>query len=212
MSEAVIAWINFLLLNIFSVLFNYFYILSVQPVTLEESRGERAWTDCTRYRTISALLVFLMTLNLILWLWFPVPGLTWRIHDNFLIGILIALCIAIPCLIILYKAFKDAKGETMKPSKETTTYGGIYQYIRHPQTVGEFPIYIALAFAVNSLFLVLWTVLYILITVPIIKHYEENDLVKRFGGAYHKYQKTTGAFFPKIWKGTKSHEDRNSEK
>jgi len=180
------------------------------PVTLEEKRGEVAWDECARYRMISGILEFVMIVNLILWIWFPISELNWVVHDNFVIGIIIGLCIAIPCLLILFKGFKDAGSETMKPSKETLMYGGIYQYIRHPHTLGEIPLYIALAFAVNSLFLVLWTVLYTLITVPIIIHYEEKDLVKRFGDAYIKYQKTTGAFIPKFWKKMKYDQESSS--
>ena len=35
---------------------------------------------------------------------------------------------------------KDAGSESLHPSKETVMYGGIYNYIRHPQALGEFPL------------------------------------------------------------------------
>ncbi len=198
-----VAWLNFAVLNVSGALFTYIYILSVMPITREEKRGERAWNECARYRMISGFLEFVMMVNLILWIWFPIPELTWIVHENFVIGIIIGVCIAIPCLLILFKGFLDAGSETMTPSKETTMYGGIYNHIRHPHTVGEMPLFIVVAFAVNSLFLVLWATIYILITVPIIIHYEEKDLVKRFGDVYIEYQKNTGAFIPKFRKRMK---------
>ena len=143
---------------------------------------------------------FIMTANLILWIWFPIPALSWSIHPNIFIGIIIGVCIMVPCLLLVIKGVKDAGKETLKPSKETTMYQGIYRYIRHPQTLGEFPLFIAISFMINSLFLVLWSTVCILLVIPIIMHYEEIDLEKRFGEPYREYKRNTGAFFPKFWK------------
>jgi len=57
--------------------------------------------------------------------------LNWVIHENYLIGIIIGIAIAIPSLILLWKGMKDAETETLKPSQETVMFGGIYQHIRH---------------------------------------------------------------------------------
>ena len=97
---------------------------------------------------------------------------------------------------------KDAGSETMSPSKETEMYGGIYNHIRHPQTLGEFPMYPAMAFIFNSWFLVIITTVFIIIYTPIMIHYEEIDLAKRFGQNYLDYKKRTGALFPKLRKKT----------
>jgi protein-S-isoprenylcysteine O-methyltransferase Ste14 len=43
-------------------------------------------------------------------------------------------------------------------------------------------------------------VIYIIVYVPIMIHYEEKDLIRRFGEKYREYQKSTGALFPKIRK------------
>ena len=61
-------------------------------------------------------------------------------------GIVISIAIIIPGLIIKFKGIKDAGSETYNPSNQTKMYGGIYRYISHPQTLGEFPIFIAFAF------------------------------------------------------------------
>ena len=45
----------------------------------------------------------------------------------------------------------------MTPKREHTMYEGIYTRIRHPQAVGEFPLWWVLAFLAHSPFLVLFT-------------------------------------------------------
>ncbi|MHA1341797.1 MAG: methyltransferase family protein [Promethearchaeota archaeon] len=195
-----LSWLNFIVLNLCGLLITYLYILSVMPVTREEKRGEKAWKECMWYRNIGGIFEFVMIANVIIWIWLPIPELNWLVHENFWIGIIIGTCIAIPCLIIMIKGVKDAGEETLKPSKETKLYEGIYKYIRHPQTLGEFPLFIALSFMINSLFLVLWSAIFIIIVIPIIMHYEEMDLEKRFGEAYLEYKQNTGAFIPKFWK------------
>ena len=139
--------------------------------------------------------------NLLMWIWFPLPILdTWIISSNIWIGIIIAICIAIPCCIILCLGIKAAGSETLSPSKDNEMYGGIYRYIRHPQSLGEFPLFIALSFAFNSWFLVMISSLFIIIYIPIMIYYEEKDLIKRFGDKYREYQKNTGALLPKLRK------------
>jgi protein-S-isoprenylcysteine O-methyltransferase Ste14 len=201
-----IAWINFIIFNFSAVLLTYFYILSLTPTIREEKAkksgksGEMIWKNATIYRNLGGLFEFIMIFNLILWIWFPIPSLDWKIHPNFLVGLIIGIAILIPCGILLYKGIKDAGSETLKPSKDTQLFKGIYKYIRHPQTVGEYPMFIAVCFMINSLFLVVWSAVFIVISVSITFHYEEKDLEKRYGEKYLEYKKKTGAFFPKFWK------------
>ncbi len=144
--------------------------------------------------------MLVMLLNLILWIWFPIPELVWLVHLNPWVGITIGVIILIPCTVVWILGIKAAGSESMTPSTETKMYGGIYKHIRHPQTLGEFPWFVVCALFLNSLFLVIWTTLFIIIYTPIMIHYEEKDLVKRFGDAYREYQQRTGALFPKIRK------------
>ena len=97
----------------------------------------------------------------------------------------------------MLKGVKDAGKETITPSEDTKMYGGIYKFIRHPQTTGEMPMFPAFGLVVNSWFMVLILTIFIIIYVPTILYFEEKDLVKRFGDSYTEYQKTTGAFLPK---------------
>lgn len=195
-----IAWLNLLSLHISAFLLAYLGVLSVMPVTRAEKRGERAWKECRQLRSIAGFFEFVLIINMVLWIWYPVQQLAWLIHFNPLVGRIVATAIAAPCATILVKGMKDAGMETMQPSKTTKMFGGIYQYIRHPQTLGEMPLLIAIAFFTNSLFLVLWATLIVVLGTGILIHYEEKDLVKRFGDAYLEYRQRTGALIPKFWK------------
>jgi protein-S-isoprenylcysteine O-methyltransferase Ste14 len=113
-------------------------------------------------------------------------------------GIIIGIIITVLGSIIMVKGMIDAGSETAKPSEDTELYEGIYKYIRHPQSLGEFPIFIAVAFMVNSWFLVIIMFLFNVIYVPIMVYYEEKDLIRRFGKDYEEYREKTGALFPKV--------------
>jgi len=43
---------------------------------------------------------------------------------------------------------------------------------------------------------------YLVIYTPIMIHYEEADLIRRFGEQYIEYKKKTGALFPKFRKSS----------
>ncbi|MFX1269472.1 MAG: methyltransferase family protein [Promethearchaeota archaeon] len=193
-----IEWINFSLLLVSLFLFSYFYTLSVQPIKREKRKGERAWKECMKLRIIASIFEFIIVITLILWIWFPLPLINWKVHFNYVFGLVIGIIISIPCLAILLKGVRDAGSETLQPSKETELYGGIYNYIRHPQSLGEFPLFLAIGFMANSWFLVLLMTIYIIIYVPIMIYYEEQDLIRRFGAKYQNYQKRTGTFIPKL--------------
>lgn len=195
-----IPWLNLLSLHISALMFSYLSIISVMPVTREEKRGEKAWKECYQFRIIMSIFAFLMVINTILWIWIPVPEFNWRIHPDPFFGFLIGVFITIPCIIILIKAIQDGGEEHMKPSKETKLHGGIYQYIRHPGVWGEMPLYIVVALLVNSLFLVIWMIFFVVLYVPIYIYFEEKDLIKRFGAPYIEYRNQTGALIPKFWR------------
>ncbi|MFX1501256.1 MAG: methyltransferase family protein [Promethearchaeota archaeon] len=197
----IIAVINFTSLIISFIGMGYPYTLSIQPIKRSEKYGEKAWEDCKKLRTLGGFFELVSIINLIIWIWFPLPVVdTWIINSNIWVGILIAICILIPCLIIMVLGVKAAGTETLSPSKETEMYGGIYKYIRHPQSLGEFPLFVALSFALNSWFLVIISAAFIILYTPIMIHYEEKDLILRFGDKYKDYQKKTGALFPKLRK------------
>ena len=195
-------WINFSLLIASLILFSVLYGISVQPAALSKKRGEKAWKECRNLRIIASFFETLVLISVILWIWYPIPQLDWKIFQEWWIGLIIGFLIVILGGIIVLKGVKDAGKETLTPSQETEMYGGIYRFIRHPQTTGEMPMFPALGFALNSWFLFALLTVFILIYIPIIQFFEENDLVRRFGDSYVQYQKRTGAFLPKLstWK------------
>ena len=196
MESLVISWLNLISLHVSGFLFAYLTTLSVMPVTREEQRGEKAWEECAKLRSISFLFAGIMVLNTILWIWFPVSELTWVLSPDPLFGIILGVIIAVPCLAILRVAMRDAGKEMHAPQKGIQLHGGIYRKIRHPGAVGEMPLYVVVALFVNSIFLTFWMTIYILIFTPIHIYYEEKDLLKRFGDIYAEYQRTTPAVFP----------------
>ncbi|MFX1319336.1 MAG: methyltransferase family protein [Promethearchaeota archaeon] len=195
-----IAWINIFILNLVTILCWVFYIRSVQPYTRAKKYGESAWKTAKRDRIISGILMSILTFNIILWLWFPIPEFAWPVHPNWLVSIIIGIILACIFTPIWFKGIKDAGKETMEPSPTTELYGGIYNYIRHPQVVGEMPWFIIIPLFLNSMFLVIWSTIMILIVSPLIIYYEEKDLIERFGDRYREYRRRTGAVFPKLMK------------
>ncbi|TFF87661.1 MAG: isoprenylcysteine carboxylmethyltransferase family protein [Promethearchaeota archaeon] len=195
-----IEWINFISLIVSIFFFCYFYTISLQPMAREEkaNKGEKAWRECALFRSISSIFEVIIVINCILWVFIPIDFLNWAIFPNLLISIIVAVIASIPFIIILLKGVKDAGSESLQPSKDTEMYSGIYGYIRHPQSLGEFPLFIIIAVGINSWFLLFSMTLFIVIYIPIMIHYEEQDLIKRFGDEYREYQKNTGAIFPKI--------------
>ena len=192
----VIAWLNLISMHLSAILFAYLTTLSVMPVTREEDRGEKAWEECAKLRSISFVFAGIMILNTILWIWFPIPELAWVLSPDPLFGIILGIIIAVPCLAILRVAMRDAGKEMHAPQKGIQLHGGIYKKIRHPGAVGEMPLYVVVALFVNSLFLTVWMIIFILIFTPIHIYYEERDLLKRFGDVYSEYQRITPAVFP----------------
>ncbi len=190
-------WINFALILFSLAMFAFFYSLSTLPVTLSERRGERAWKECGIYRFIAILFEFAATIFIFLWICYPIPPMDWPIHQHWWVGVIIAIIIAIPSTAFMIVGMLHAGKEISTPSKETPMYGGIYNHIRHPQTLGEMSLFIALGFAVNSWFMVLVLTAYVLLYTPIMIIIEEKDLIKRFGESYLEYRKRAGALWPK---------------
>jgi protein-S-isoprenylcysteine O-methyltransferase Ste14 len=192
-----LAWINFAILIVATLLTLVFYVLSAGPAALEKKIGPRAYQKCARYRMLSGLFMFVASANYVLYVFYPLPiSLAQTFPWPWWVSILIALLIAIPSGYLWVRGMQDAGEETMLPKKEHTMYGGIYQKIRHPQAVGELPFWWVFAFLCHSPFLVLYSFVWVPIFV-IMCWVEERDLVQRYGKAYQEYRQRTGAFFPK---------------
>ncbi|MHA1998733.1 MAG: methyltransferase family protein [Promethearchaeota archaeon] len=195
-----IEWINLTVLLVSIFVTSYLYNLSIQPVKRSETRGEKAWKECATFRALCSISMVASVVTSILWIWFPIPLLDYKIDSNYTGAMIAGIIILVICVPIMAKGEMDAGSETMKPSKDTKMYGGIYNHIRHPQTLGEWPTFIGMGFFINSWFIVILFLVWVIIYTPIMISLEEKDLVRRFGDAYREYQKRTGALFPKFWK------------
>ncbi len=196
----IISLINFISLNVSAILSFYLYTLSIMPITREQKKGKKAWKESNRLRILADIIWTLFIVNFILWIWFPVESLNFPISQNYTSLFIISIILVIPFLIIIFKAVKDAGSETIITSMENKMYGGIYNHIRHPQMLGAAPIILLICCLLNSLILLIWFSVLIVIIVPIVIHFEEKDLLMRFGETYKIYQEKTGAIIPKFWR------------
>jgi protein-S-isoprenylcysteine O-methyltransferase Ste14 len=191
-----IAWINFGVLVLATILTLLFYIKSAGPAALERKIGEAAYARCTRYRFLAGLMMGVAAFNYVVYVFFPLPiPLPRTFAWPWWVSALIAVAIAIPAGYLMYRGMRDAGEETMVLKKEHTLYGGIYDKIRHPQAVGELPMWWVIAFLCHSPFLVLYSFVWIPVFVLMCLA-EERDLAIRYGEAYKVYRRRTGFLLP----------------
>ena len=110
-----------------------------------------------------------------------------------MISFVVSAIIFIPSLILILAGVKAAGGETAVPDKKGDMFNGIYLKIRHPQYLGEVPIWFSFALVLNSPFLLLFSIIWILIYYIWII-FEERDLEIRYGKNYSNYKQITGIF------------------
>ena len=193
-----IAWINFAVLVVSTLLTRVFYVKSAGPADLEAKIGPSAYQRCTRYRLIASVFMTVASINYVVYFFFPLPlPLAATLPWPWWVSALIAAAIAVPSGYVFYRGLQDAGEETIIVKKEHTMYGGIYEKIRHPQALGELPFWWVIAFLLHSPFLVLYSLVWIPIFVLMCLA-EERDLLVRYGEAYEEYMQRTGRFFPRL--------------
>jgi len=192
-----IAWINFAILIFATLLFLYYYVLSVSPATREKIFGAGEYARCGQDRAIAIGFEMITVVSYVVYFFYP---LATPLPDKFpwdlWISIVIAVAIGIPSIWLMAVGMKDAGEEAIRPKKEHSMYGGIYAKIRHPQAEGEVFIWLVIALLLNSPFLALFSFVYFPVFL-LMCFAEEQDLLWRYGDAYAEYCKRTGAFFPK---------------
>jgi len=192
-----LACLNFGILIAASMLFTGSYVKSVSPAALERTMGQRAYERCGQYRLIASVFMTVAAANYMVYYWYPLPVPLPRTFPwGWTVSALIALVIAVPSGYLMYRGIRDAGAETMEPKKEHEMYGGIYTKIRHPQALGEFPLWWAMAFLANSPFLVLFSCVYVPVWYYLCRA-EERDLLLRYGEAYEAYCQRVGFWLPK---------------
>ena len=146
------------------------------------------------YGSIPYLFLFI---SYFIYFFFPLPlPISNLLPWNYSVSILVAIIIAIPAFTLMGLGVRAAGEETFRPKKEHKLYGGIYNKIRHPQSLGEVWTGIILGLILNSTFLLLYSflwfpVFYYMVVV------EERDLILRYGESYVEYKNRVGMFIPK---------------
>jgi len=167
---------------------------------MERNNCNDAYQVCARHRLISSIFMAIASFNYVVYYFFPLPVANELLQKHFAwpywVSVAIALTIGIPCAVLMYRGIVDAGEETMTPKKEHQLYGGIYDSVRHPQAIGEMPLWWTFAFLLNSPFLVAFSCLYIPVWI-IFCRMEEMDLTIRYGSSYEEYRKRVGFLFPK---------------
>ena len=170
-------------------------MLSVQPESLSLRFGKKAYTICGIIRAISMLFMFGIIAGYILFAF----GKTfnYQIAGNNILPVRIAgVIIVVVTAVIMVIGMINAGKEASFPDKNTKMYQGIYNYMRHPQTLGEMLFWLGIAMILNSLtlfiFSFIWIPVFILFTVI-----EDNDLALRFGQEYVEYTKKVSIFWKK---------------
>ena len=192
-----VAWINFAVLIVSAVFFLYFYVKSVGPAALAKKVGDVAYSRCRQYRLIASAFEMVAAANYVVYFFYPLPvSLPLTFPWDYWISIIIAVVILISGGYLMFRGLKDAGEESLSPKKEHSLYGGIYQKIRHPQAAGEVSLWWVGAFALNSPFLAIFSVIWLPIFY-IFCRAEEKDLVIRYGEPYLEYKRNTGFFIPR---------------
>ena len=192
-----IAWINFAILLLATILTVFYYVKSAGPAALEQKIGPSAYAKCTRYRALSAIFMTLAGVNYVVYAFYPISLPLPRVFPwPYWLSALIAIVIAVPSGILFAWGMKDAGEETMLLKKEHQLYSGIYQKIRHPQAAGEVWYWWVFAFLCNSPFLAIYSLIWLPL-FHLMSKTEERDLLLRYGKDYQIYMKNTGMYFPK---------------
>ncbi|MGY5876087.1 MAG: hypothetical protein RTU30_10100 [Candidatus Thorarchaeota archaeon] len=192
-----IEWLNLILLLFSTFLSLFYYLKSVQPAALEKEIGEIAYEKCERYRLYSSIPFGIFFISYIIYVFYPLPffvpdSLPW----DYTFSIILAILIAIFSFALMGLGVRAAGEETLRPKKEHEMYGGIYERIRHPQSLGEVWVGQILALFLNSTFLFLFSFIWIPIFYYMVV-VEERDLILRYGQPYEEYRERVGMFFPK---------------
>ena len=192
-----IPWINFGVMILATLLMFYFYMLSARPAQLESKIGEIAYKKSGRFRIIASVFEFIVIGSYIVYYYYPLPiSIPHTFPWDYWISFLITVVLGVPSGYVMFRGVLDAGEDSMLPKKKHGLYGGIYKKIRHPQAMGEIPLWFAFGFFLNSPFLVIYSVVFIPIFVTI-SLAEDKDLLIRYGVKYAKYKKKTGFIIPK---------------
>lgn len=178
-----------------TILFSVLYFISVQPASLSLRFGEKAYKACGIIRMISMIFEMMAVAGYIVFVFGD--QFNYQITGQHVIFVrTTGIIITAATLLFMFIGAAIAGKEAALPNKETKLYDGLYRYMRHPQTLGEMFSWFGIAMILNSLtllvFSIIWIPLFVGFTVI-----EDNDLAVRFGNEYIKYTHQVGIFWKK---------------
>jgi protein-S-isoprenylcysteine O-methyltransferase Ste14 len=195
--DALLPWINVGVMVLSTALMFVLYMMSSRPAQLEKKIGEVAYKKCGRYRMIASVFELIVIGTYFVYANNPLPlAIPATFPWDSWISVAVALVIGIPSGYVMLRGVLDAGEESMLPRKNGKLFGGIYTKIRHPQAMGELPLWWSLSLFLNSPFLAIYSIVMIPIFVAMTL-YEEKDLEIRFGKKYTTYKANTGFVIPK---------------
>ncbi|MBN2852889.1 MAG: DUF1295 domain-containing protein [Clostridia bacterium] len=178
-----------------AIFFSILYFISVQPASLALRIGDRAFRLCGVLRMVAMIFELLAVAGYILFVFGDMYNYTITVQNVLLIRI-IGILFTAATLVFMFIGAAVAGKEAALPNKETELYGGLYHYMRHPQTLSEMLSWFGIAMILNSLTLLLFSIIWIplFISFTVI---EDNDLAVRFGKQYLDYTEKVGIFWKK---------------
>jgi len=103
-------------------------------------------------------------------------------------------------VVSLVSTHKIEQAQQMKPNDvDKLVTDGPYSIVRHPNFTGIICMNIAYLFFFRTLWLIPLICVFSVLWYLEARH-EERVLIAKFGEAYRNYMKTTGMFFPKLFK------------
>jgi protein-S-isoprenylcysteine O-methyltransferase Ste14 len=165
---------------------------------MEKLIGPKALSKCNTYRIISSILQYIAIINYIFYYSNPLPlPLPKAFPWTRWISICIAAIIFIVSIWLMFSSVKSADKAKKEFKNKQYMPPGIFRYIRYPQTSGELLLWWAIAFFLNSPFLVLFSFLYIPIYLSI-SHTKDIEMLHRKGDTFVDYYNRTGGIFPRL--------------
>lgn len=187
---------------VFGVWGSSLYIKSVQPAYLEKTIGSIAYDICTRMRNKSRYILSVSLTAFLVYNIYPIDIfiMNSKVFKSYMFAISISLIPLIPGILLFFDGRRALGKESMSPKKYRSVYNkGIYSYIRHPQHLGEIFFWYFLSLFLNSVFLIIFTTIFWIPNYILWCHYEEKDLLLRYGDAYKEYIKSTKKLIPFIY-------------
>lgn len=173
-----IAWINFFVLLMATLLVLSLELKSAKPAALEEKLGAVAYDRCTRYRMLASLLMGLAGISYIIYFLYPLPMPLPRTFPwSWWVSAGIAAAFTLPGAYLWWREMNAAANESNWISSQP--YGDVYERNQHPHLASELPFWWSIAFLLHSPFLVLFSLVWA-IGLEAISWVEERDLLLRY--------------------------------